>query len=448
VPYEGEFAGYRSLNRIAQTEQVRHLLTKARTIAPDEQTAALHISAAPPVSESAPAFAVAIDGSYAEVPVRNGYPGAHVGYVTVASVLLNLLELTRLDDQRPINPSDFRKTEQAATVDAALPGSNVVTREHRTARAAFRESFFEVFHDKVVDEEDPTTLLDTFCRLLDLKPQTRPQSCPHDGCEQEFAITRTTTGCPCGKQRRVYATDALRIHERFNDVGSNGEAFGLVMQVWERVLLIHLLTCFERLDWVQGLGKLVFFMDGPLAVFGPPAWMSAAISKELKRLNTIVRDKTGADMMIVGIEKSGAFVDHFEEIDKPNESGLRRFPPRSFFLLTDQYIKRRIAISDSDRRYGQDTYFGRKFFYKTASGARIVANIPFLTEAQDTLDIDDVALYPQFGNLCATLDSLVSSRFPNALSPVISAHAHAAIPLHLGAKVLQQLARALMSQTR
>lgn len=35
-----------------------------------------------------------------------------------------------------------------------------------------------------------------------------------------------------------------------------------------------------------------------------------------------------------------------------------------------------------------DTYFGRKFLYKTRSGARIVANIAFLTDEQDTLDTD------------------------------------------------------------
>jgi hypothetical protein len=448
VPYEGEFASYRPLSRVAQSEQVRRLLSKARTITPQEQMAALVPCAAPAVTGAAPQFAVAIDGSYAEVPVRNGYPGAQVGYVTVASVLLDLMELARLDDERPVNPAEFRKTERAATVDAALPGSNVVTRDHRTARAAFREALFEVFHDALVDEEDTTTLLDTFRSLLDLKPQTRAQRCPHGGCEHEFAVTATMSSCPCPKQCRVYPTDALRIHERFNDAGGNGEAFGLVMQIWERVLLIHLLSCFERLNWIQGLGKLAFFVDGPLAVFGPPAWLSAAISKELKRLNAAVLQKNGADMMIVGIEKSGAFVSHFEEIDKPDDNGISRFAPRSFFLPTDQYIKQRIALSDSDKRYGQDTYFGRKVFYKTASGARIVANVPFLTLEQDTLESDDASLYPQLGNVCATLDCLVSSRFPNAVSPVISAHSHAAIPLHLGAKVLQQLARALMSQTR
>jgi hypothetical protein len=448
VPYEGEFASYRSLNRVTQTDRVKHLLTKARVVDPGGQAISLSPAAAPDVTCTAPPFAVAIDGSYAEVPVKNGYPGAHVGYVTVASVLLNLRDLNRLDEQRPINPVEYRKTEQAATVDAALPGSNIVTRDHRSAQAAFREAVFEVFHDAVVDAEDPSTLLDTFKHLLSLKPQSNPQRCPHEDCEQEFSISSTTSTCKCNHQRRVYPTDALRIHERFNDVGSNGEAFGLVMQVWERILLVHLLRCFERRDWLQGLGRLAFFVDGPLAVFGPPAWLSAAISNELKRLNALVRKKSGADLMIVGIEKSGAFVTHFDEIDESETPGVRRFSPRTYLLLTDKYIKERIALSDSDRRYGQDTYFGRKFFYKTASGACIVASIPFLTEEQDTLDSSDISLYPQFGSVCATLDSLVSSRFPNSLSPIISAHAHAAIPLHLGAKVLQQLAQALMERAR
>jgi hypothetical protein len=162
-------------------------------------------------------------------------------------------------------------------------------------------------------------------------------------------------------------------------------------------------------------------------------------------LNTVVRDSTGNDMIIVGIEKSGNFVAHFDEIDKL-EDGSQLFQPGSYFLPTDKYIKERVIFSDSIKRYGEDTYFGRKFFYKTRSGAHIVANIPFLTPQQDSLSNDDPTLYPRFGTVCALLDKLVTSRFPNALSPIVSAHAQASIPLHLGQKVLKQLAQALMRE--
>ena len=150
----------------------------------------------------------------------------------------------------------------------------------------------------------------------------------------------------------------------------------------------------------------------------------------------------------MGIEKTGTFVNHFDQIDAVGESGgEERFGPGTYFLPTDEYIKRHIIYSSSPKRYGEDTYFGRKFFYKTRSGARVVASIPFLDLEQDTLDADDPNLYPCFGVVCELLENLVSCRYPNAIAPLVSAHAQAAIPLHLGAKVLEQLAHALMEKS-
>jgi hypothetical protein len=449
MPYEGEFAGYRALRRIADTDRVQQLLRRAQVYTSGTGGPAVTPSPSPKVDDPLPEFIVAIDGSSQEVAVKTGYPGAQVGYITVASVLLDLGAVDRLDRARPADPVAFRKTEDAATIDAALPGSNVVTRTHKNAKVAFREELFEVFHNEVVDTQDRVPLLDTYESLLAYKPTTRPQSCPYDelGCDQSFAIPRGLSTCPCAERRSIWSTDALRIHERFHDVGTNGEAFGEVMQVWERILLVHLLRAFERRGFLVQAHRLAFVLDGPLALFGHPAWLSAAISTELQRINTEVRRLTGRDLIIVGVEKSGTFVTHFDELDQTEEPGGRRFDPCSYFLPTDQYIKQRIIFSDSSKRYGADTYFGRKFFYKTKSGARIVASIPFLDSTQDTLNSDDVRLYPSFGTVCALLDKLVSCRYPNALAPIVSAHAQAAIPLHLGAKVLEQLARALMRES-
>jgi NurA domain len=209
---------------------------------------------------------------------------------------------------------------------------------------------------------------------------------------------------------------------------------------------VHLLRAFERRGFLAQAQRLAFFVDGPLALFGHPAWLSAAISAELQRINAEVRNLTAQDLIIVGVEKTGTFVTHFDEMDQTEEPGTERFAPGTYFLPTDDYIKKRVVFSDSPKRYGADTYFGRKFFYKTKSGARIVASIPFLELSQDTLDSDDVKLYPSFATVCSLLDKLVSCRYPNALAPLVSAHAHASIPLHLGAKVLEQLARALMHE--
>ena len=72
-----------------------------------------------------------------------------------------------------LNSSEKRR--KAATVDAALPGSNVITRNHASARHAFREAVFDVLHDKVVDEgRSPHPFAqDTYEALLAFKPQGR-----------------------------------------------------------------------------------------------------------------------------------------------------------------------------------------------------------------------------------------------------------------------------------
>jgi len=448
MPYENEFASYRPLRRIAESDSVTSLLARARVFRSSDSGPIATPLPAPAATAALPDLVVAIDGSNAEVNVVNGYPGAKVGYCTVASVLLNLKKIDILDEHRPVDPVDFRQTEESATIDAALPGSNVVTRDHISARDSFRESVYEVLHDEIFDEDDHTRLLETYEELLMRKPDARYPRCPYDydGCTENVPIAAGLTSCPCEKRRAIYSTDALRIHERFREDGSNGEALGEVMQVWERLLLVHILRCFERRRWLASFSKLAFVLDGPLALFGHPAWMSAAISAELKRLNSKIRAETGQDLLLLGIEKSGTFVDHFHDIDETETPGQQLFPPASCFLPTDDYIKRRIIYSTSDKRYGRDTYFGRKLFYKTPSGALIVANIPFLSDDQDTLDSSDLHLYPQLSLSCLLLDKLVSSRYPNALSPIVSAHAQAAIPLNLGAKVLQQLARALMRE--
>jgi hypothetical protein len=447
MPYEGEYAHYQPLKRIVESERVKQLLRRSHILERSAVQRSVLPQIAPEVKGSLPVLVLAIDGSTAEVDVKNGYPGAKVGYCSVASVIVNLAEIERLDAQRPVDPVLFRRTEDPSSDATALPGCNVITRDHISAKDSFREALFDLLHDAIVDEEDHTRLLETYQALLARKP-TETITCPYSqlGCQRDVRIGANMVTCPCEHRKPLYPTDALRIHERFSDEsGSNGEAFGYVMQVWERLLLIHLLRCFEQRNWLGRLGHVAFFVDGPLAVFGPPAWLSAAISKELQRLNTKVRAETGSDMVIIGIEKTGNFVSHFDEVDQ-REDGSEHFPPSTYFLLTDSYIKQRIIYSDSTKRYGADTYFGRKFFYKTRSRARIVASIPFLTPEQDTLATEDISLYPQFATVCALLDKLVTSRFANALAPLVSAHAQAAIPLHLGQKVLKQLAQALMRE--
>jgi len=109
MPYDGEYAHYQPLKRIVESERVQQLLRRSRVI--DRSVLVQQVAPKPPPQPTTamPALVLAIDGSTAEVDVRNGYPGAKVGYCSVASVIMNLAEVERLDASRPVNPIDFRR---------------------------------------------------------------------------------------------------------------------------------------------------------------------------------------------------------------------------------------------------------------------------------------------------------------------------------------------------
>ena len=455
MPYEGEFAQHKSLRRLAESERVRKLLGSYRVHSSLDHAEALLMLNPVKMSDSdwTPHYVIGIDGSHAEVEVKNGFPGAEASYLTIASVLLNVKKLQELDQHRPVNPRDFRQTESAESIDCALPGCNIVYDGETSSKDSLRRALFEVFESHKMSEEGET-LLDTYEALFKHRiPDngSKSQKCPYEDCPDECNYKRGegTYRCPCSLERPLYSTDGLRIHERMNPIGSNGAIFGEIMQVLERVWVIHILRTMEAKGWLSSLDRVAIVLDGPLAVFGQPAWISQSIYKELCRINTVVKKATrGKDLLLIGVEKTGAFVDHFEHIDKKDDGTFGAFPKQSVALVDDSYIKKNIIFSTSEKIYGDATYFGRKVLYKTKSGARIVATIPFLSEEQKKGTIKaDLDQYPRLGDSMSLLDQMVSSRFPNAIVPLVSANAEAAIPLRLGNKVLEKLAKELVAES-
>jgi len=401
-----------------------------------------------------PDWVIALDGGYQQAQVENGFPGAEVCYMTVAAVMLDVFKMRELDKQRPVHPKDFRTTQQTGSLDCVLPGCNVVFRDEDSAAASFRRAFFEE-SKAVMSTDGGETLLDTFEILLARKPGgSQVQACPYedfdDGTGRPHACTPGPgcQPCACSKNRPWYSTDAARIYLGMNPTGPSGAMFGEVMQVWERLYVINIIRSMIAKGWASSFARVAIVLDGPLAIFSHPAWLSQAIVAELIALNTEVRKATGGtDLLLIGVEKTGAFVEHFDRLDQDAGSGKPRYAPQTALLLSNEYIRQNIVVSEG-KPHGLDTYFGRKVFYKTKSGARIVATFPILTP--DALDRDDMRaqLYPRLADAMSLIDSLVSSRYPNALAPLVAAHAEAAIPLNLGRKVLEQLARELLGKDK
>ena len=440
MPFENERASYKPLRRILQSEKVRRLQARFRLAeeSGDDREEPSECASLPDAENRQPDLLLAVDGSYHTTPVRNGYPGAEIGYITVAAVLILLDKLRELASDDIINPVEHRKTQKKSSIDTALPGRGVVIDEEPTPEASMRKTLFEEMGEYRVFS-DSETLLETYHALMSQAPDDRITRCPCEDGEQYHRDIGTYSCRYCDLP--LYSTDAMRLHELFSPHEAGDKMYGHAMSTLERLWLIHTLRAFERRECLAAIGRMAFILDGPLAVYGTPAWLSAPIRKELARINAEQKKVTNADMMILGIEKTGKFVRHFEMLDTRGDDGQPRFAPGQHLRLTNDYIRRHIEPSTDKRHYGRNTYFGRKLLCKTALGHQLVVNVACFTEEQRDLSSALPEQFPRLADALKLLDKLSSNLYPNSISPLIAAHAEASIPLNLGSKILEDVAR-------
>jgi hypothetical protein len=460
MPFENEFASYEPLRRILDSKKVKSLqdrlrIRKWKDNLNDQKEFESNIVRKSDLPDSSfiPDYIIAIDGSYQPAKAENGFPGAEFGYITISAVLIIEKDVRNFAKKEFIDPKKFRDTEKASTIDTVIPGCNVIIEGEKSAKSSMRRALFEELQNTRAFEEGET-LLETFEHLLNIKLEKdkkyggaqKPRS-PIEGIENDMSYGMGKFKCPYSGEM-LFSTDAMRLHELMNSGGTNGEMYGQIMQMFEKLWLIHILRAFEKKGWLNILDRVAFILDGPLACFSTWSWINKSIVDELKRINVLQKELTKKDMLILGIEKSGTFFNHFEEIDTKTDGSSNRFPNQSAFLLPDAYIKKNIIFSESNKIYGEDIYFGRKLFYKTKTGYRIVPVLAFFDKLQQDLRTAMPNQYPRLPDLMNILDELVSSRYSNSVSPLVSAHAEAAIPLNLGKRIFDDIAREIREKSR
>ncbi|WP_295664758.1 DNA double-strand break repair nuclease NurA [uncultured Mucilaginibacter sp.] len=453
MSFEGEFASYEPLRRVLESAKVKALQNRMRVRSTDTNTENIENLLIQKkdllLNDEQPDLVLAIDGSNMAAKAVNGFPGAEFGYVTIASVLIDLKLVKELSQNDFISPKKFRETEKASTIETVFPGCNIILDNEHSAKASLRRALFEELTSNTVFT-DGETLLDTYEHLFKIRRDLSqggnlPRS-PIDDVDEEMTYDYGEYNCPYSGEA-LFSTDALRLHELMINGGGNGELFGQIMFTLEKLWLIHILRAFEIKGWLSTLRRTAFVIDGPLAVFSTSSWLTKAIEVELKRINDLQKPINGEDLLIIGIEKSGTFFNHFLEIDTTEDGITDKFPRQSALLLDDGYIKRNIIFSESAKPYGKDTYFGRKFFYKAASGQKIAPVLACFNDYQRNLDTAKPDQFTRLADVMNLLDQLASSRHPNSVSPLISAHAEAAIPLNLGKRIFEDIAREIRGKS-
>ncbi len=441
---------YEPLRRLLSDSKIREIQTQIRVNNVTEKTnwdnETIKLSELEQSSWQ-PKLLIAIDGDYSKSKIENGYPGAEIGYITVSTVVILLDKVRELEKSKFIDPKKFRETEQPTSIDSLFVGCNVIFKGEASAKSSMRKILYDEL-DKCRVFKDTETLLNTYESLLKDKPGGRASKCPHDNCEADYEFNAGEYNCKTC-QGKLYSTDALRLHELLNPSGTSGEMYGQIKETFKKLQLIHLLRSFEQHPkYFSLLRDIAFFIEGTLAVFSAASWLAKPIRSELYRLNQKAREEFNSDLIIIGIERTGNFVNHFVAIDTKNDGASDNFPNQSALLLTNEYIKNHIVYNDNpDYIYLEDTSFGRKFFYKTKAGYRVVSSIATYNNYQAKTETAFPAQFPRLADVLLLLDKLVSSRYENSVTPLATAHSEAAIPLNLGKSIFEDMAKQIKEQS-
>ena len=138
---------------------------------------------------------------------------------------------------------------------------------------------------------------------------------------------------------------------------------------------------------------------------------------------------------MVGLEKSGAFVEHADEIKS-------KIKPGQVLLLNNKHIYSYILPGDPDTTdpYAHTSYYSSKIIYKAKDERIYVATIPTLDEK--------VVLNPKkedFPNLEIILNNVAKLRcdmYDNSLIPVALVNKLVSLSNHPSAVLLEKFAKA------
>ncbi|KLN34186.1 hypothetical protein FB00_13490 [Cellulosimicrobium funkei] len=397
-------------------------------------------------------FAITVDGSDTEVEATREHPTVKVGYVRVAASFIDLSKLHASGVGEFVDPTLLREAHKHAAFDGALPGSGLVM-PGRTGVDTWRQELDKLLATTKFDDESPLTLADMLLALHGT-PDAAAVSislrrCPTCGNKDDqlpggaITVPKAGTICPACSAP-VFLGDALRTHEEYLPEGSNQSALTRVMLVAERLTSLGYMQVLHRdPHGADAMRRTLFITDGPLALHGVVAPLKRRFQDYLGAMTTAAAASgRPATPLVVGVEKSGRFVEHADIIK-------HLIPEGSVMALSSDYINR-ITGRPAEHQYGVDEFYGRRFIYRTQSGSALVITVPPSTgiAPYGTPAGEDIASYPTLRPICEVLDRVQTRLYPNAVIPVALAHSAASLPLGVGQSVLRAMGQDLLGLRR
>jgi hypothetical protein len=364
-----------------------------------------------PPSKKRVEHVIAGDGGMTEVTVRKEFPSASMAFMTFGPLTLTLADLTELDFEPFIAPEDMAKLKNLQRYSLPLPSKAI-----RAAGAASFSVGVRRQIQRFVAEKHPELMRALQWLLFrEWLPEDQRQAwevpqCPNCG----NPMIRFESGGPieiaCKKcSATVHLSDGLRLYERIDDEQGAGGIMAYLLTTLEQLVIVNIIR--QLLDLKPSiLREILLIKDGPLAFFGVVAPIHKPMRDLMEHLSRL--DNGKPLICLIGLEKSGSFVEHAALIEPSLKKG--------HYLLPDtEYIYKYIQPGNPSREgFGHNTYYGAKLIFKSDRGNVFVATIPTKSfkpapKFEDLLNGAEVV---------RVTSQLRCSMYDNALIPVVLAN--------------------------
>lgn len=382
-----------------------------------------------PVSVNPVHHIVAVDSGYTEVAVKTEFPSSTLCFFQFGALTFSVADLEGLEAKPFIDPEDMGKLKRIERLKLTLPVRNIALKDQTTLTDSVRVALLDFFRE----DRGGTNLLETLKWFL-FEEYKQPvgkynlATCPRCSSSNITVARAAVTEdgeFPCDKcAATLLLTDVFRLHEAVDDELGAGGILGYVTTLLEQFVMVHFLRLLLK-HRPSLLSEILFIKDGPLAFFG----QTANMYKKMRALASYLFEHH--NLFMVGLEKSGQFVDHAAEIASVLKDG-------SILLLDNDYIYKYIipGKADAARPYGITTYYGSKLIFKSLHGGVYVATIPTTRPLVDPTGMD----LPNLNAILTNVEKLRCDMYDDALIPVALVNKLVSLANHPSSKILQRFA--------
>ena len=373
---------------------------------------------------------IAIDGGYTDVKVKENFPSSTIAFFQFGALFFKYQDLAELKEKPFINPDDFSKLQNMQRIKLVIPTKGIVLDGENDFISSVRKSIYDFFCSQIEEEgliKALKWLIFEEYKNDNKKDKWHLSTCPccGDGIDILYNKIGKDYVIECPKcHDKIYLTDILRLHEAMdNELGAGG-ILGYLTTSIEQIILVYLIK--QILDLKPGLlSQTLFVKDGPLAYFGQTANLHKPMRELINYLNN------NYTIYLVGLEKSGAFVEHAVQLSE-------KLLPKQFLLLGNKYIYKYIIPGNEkkDEPFASSSYYGNKLIFKSEHNNVYVATIPSKCAKVEPSEED----YININEVLYNITSLKCDLYYNSLVPIVLANKLVSLADHPSSDLLKQFA--------